>query len=239
LNADLLRDLRPDVILTQALCEVCAVPTSMVEDAVCTMPESARIVSMDPVSLDDVSSSIVAAGEVLGVASRARALAAELRAQIDAIRSAVDGAARPRMLAAEWLEPVYCGGHWVPEMIEIAGGTDAFGAPGERSHPLTWDSVLAADPKVIVLMPCGFFAPQVVERYHEIAKAEEWQRLRAVRECSVYAVDATSYYSRPGPRLVEGARILARIMHPDRVTSPLAPQSAYRLTPGGEFVEFR
>jgi iron complex transport system substrate-binding protein len=238
LEADLLRELAPDVILTQALCEVCAVPTNMVEDAVCTMPQDARIVSLDPMGLDAVFTSIEQAGDALGVADRGRSVAARLRAQIDAISDAVSGAPRPRLLAAEWLDPVYCGGHWVPEMIEIAGGTDCFGNAGEASRRLAWGDVIAADPDVIVLMPCGFFAHEIVERYGEIAAAPEFRGLRAVRQANIYAVDATSYYSRPGPRLVEGTRILARILHPDRVAGPLPDGVAFKLREDGAFEQF-
>jgi iron complex transport system substrate-binding protein len=239
LDANLLRDLAPDVILTQALCEVCAVPTAMVEDAVCTMPAGARIVSLDPFTLDDVFRCIERAGEALGVPERGAAEAARLRADIGSIRDAVAGAPRPRVLAAEWLDPIYCSGHWVPEMIEIAGGIDAFNAPGERSHPVLFDDILRTDPDVIVLMPCGYFAEGVVERYHEIAATHGWTELRAVRERNVFAVDATSYFSRPGPRVVEGARILARIFHPDRLAAPLLDDAALRLDHAGKFHSYR
>ena len=239
LDADRLRGLAPDVIFTQALCDVCAVPTVMVEDAVCTMPAEARIVSLDPMSLDDVFACMVQAGEAAGLAEAGRAAASRLRGRIEEIRSAVSGAPRAKVLAAEWLDPVYCGGHWVPEMIAIAGGSDPFGAPGERSRRISWDEVEAADPDAIVLMPCGFFAPQVVERYGEIAAEPRFRALRAVRDGSVFAVDATSYYSRPGPRLVEGTRILARILHPERVPVPLDEGAAYRLNRSGGFEAFR
>ncbi len=239
LDTEMLRELKPDVILTQALCEVCAVPTSMVEEAVCTMPEGARIVSLDPLNLDAVFASVEEAGDALDAQSEAREVAARLREEIAAIRDAVAGTSRPRVLAAEWLDPVYCGGHWVPEMIDIAGGIDSFGSPGEASHPLTWETVAAADPDVVVLMPCGYFAPQIVERYHEIAAAPEWRGLRAVRERNVFAVDATSYFSRPGPRLVEGTRLLARILHPDRIDDKLVAGVAYRLQDDGTFIEIR
>jgi iron complex transport system substrate-binding protein len=139
------------------------------------------------------------------------------------------------VLAAEWLDPVYCGGHWVPEMIDAAGGLDPFGKVGQRSRRVSWEEVEAADPDMIVLMPCGFYAHEVVERYAEIASATAFGSLRAVREGAVFAVDATSYYSRPGPRLVEGTRILARIFHPELVREPLQAGGAFRLRRGGVF----
>ncbi|MDO8630195.1 MAG: ABC transporter substrate-binding protein, partial [Phycisphaerales bacterium] len=134
-----------------------------------------------------------------------------------------------------WLDPVYCGGHWVPEMIAAAGGADPFGTVGKPSHPLRWEAIAAADPDVILLMPCGFHAEDVVGRFVEIASAPEFGRLRAVRTGNVYAVDATAYFSRPGPRIVEGVRILARILHPDCVSTPLQLGEAYQLTASGGF----
>ena len=236
LDAGLLKTLAPEIIFTQALCDVCAVPTSMVEDAVCSMPEGARIVSLDPLDLEAVIDAIEQAAGALDVPNRGRETARELRARINAVRSAVRGAPRRTVLAAEWLDPVYCGGHWVPEMIAIAGGQDEFGAPAERSHPVTWADIAATDPEVIVLMPCGFDSHGVIERYGEIASAPEWQSLRAVRAREVYAVDATAYYSRPGPRLVEGTEILARILHPERCAElPLPNGAAFRLATDGSF----
>lgn len=227
--------LAPDVILTQALCEVCAVPTSMVEEAVCTMPRSAAIVSLDPLSLDAVFASIEQAGDALGEPEAAAKVASRCRADIAHIAATVAGSQRPRVLAAEWLDPVYCGGHWVPEMISVAGGVDPFGTAGEPSHQLPWEHIVDADPDIIVLMPCGFNAGEVASRYSEIAASDQFLALRAVRELNVYAVDATSYFSRPGPRLVDGTRILARLLHPDRAVGLLPADSVLRLTQNGSF----
>ncbi|MHB8375740.1 MAG: cobalamin-binding protein [Dehalococcoidia bacterium] len=239
LDTDRLRALAPDVILTQALCEVCAVPTAMVEAAVCSMPRDARIFSLDPFTLDGVITSIEQAGEALGVPDRGRQVAASLRVELDTIRMSVAETPRPKVLAAEWLDPVYCGGHWLPEMIAAAGGVDPFGSLGEPSHPLTWEMIADADPDVIVLMPCGFHASHVVDRYAEIAGTPTFRALRAVREQNVYAVDATSYYSRPGPRLVEGTRILARIVHPDLPAASLPAGAVFKLVGAEHFEPWR
>ncbi len=235
LDTDRLRALAPDVILTQALCEVCAVPTSMVEEVVCMMPRGAAIVSLDPLSLDAVFASIEQAGDALGVPDRAAAVASRLRAEVAEIAASVTSAIRPRVLAAEWLDPVYCGGHWVPEMIGIAGGVDPFGTLGEPSHRLSWQQIADADPDIVVLMPCGFNASEVASRYHEITASSEFGALRAVRELNVYAVDATSYFSRPGPRLVDGTRILARLFQPDHPTYALPAGAVLRLSRNGAF----
>jgi len=239
LDTDMLRTLAPDVILTQALCEVCAVPTSMVEDAVCSMPHGARVVSLDPLSLDAVFASIEQAAIALGVPDAGQMPAARLRADLNAIRAAVAGTSQPRVLAAEWLAPVYCGGHWVPEMVAAAGGVDPLGTPGEPSHRLTWDEIADADPDVVVLMPCGYHANEVVARYPEIAAAPEFRALRAVRAHDVYAVDATSHFSRPGPRLVEGTRVLARILHSERIHDGLPPAAVLKLSSENAFEPFR
>jgi iron complex transport system substrate-binding protein len=232
LDTELLSSLKPDVVLTQSLCEVCAVPAAVVESAVCTMPHGARVVSLDPHDLHGIFESILDTACLLGRVAEGEAQVASLDARIARLPDA--GEERPTVLAAEWLDPVYCGGHWVPEMIELAGGVDRFGAPGERSHPLTWTEIGEADPDVIVLMPCGYDAAAIASRYPELAAIPEWRYLRAVRESRVYCVDANSYFSRPGPRVVDGIEVLARIFHPDAASAQGAGLSL-RLTPDGGF----
>ena len=238
LDRRLLHELEPDVVLTQSLCEVCAVPTAIVEDAVCSMPAEAQVASLDPMRLNDVFASVEEAGRALGADEAGRRLADELRKEVEGIRAHVAAAPRRSVLAAEWLDPVYSGGHWLPDMIEAAGGGDAFGAIGQPSRRVAWEEIVDKDPDVIVLMPCGFHADEAIARYGEIEQQPEWRGLRAVRDGAVYAVDATSYYSRPGPRLVEGVRILARILHPDLVAGPLPAGSAFRLMGSGSFEPF-
>jgi iron complex transport system substrate-binding protein len=199
------------------------------------MPRNAVVVSLDPLSLDAVFASVEQAGAALGVPDAGVAVAADLRAAITRIAASVTGKPRPRVLAAEWLDPVYCGGHWVPEMIEAAGGNDPFGTPGEQSHRISWSEIAQADPDIVVLMPCGFHADEVASRYQEISASPEFVSLRAVRELSVYAVDATSYFSRPGPRLVDGTRILTHIFHPDRKSEPIPTGAVLKLTGDGSF----
>ena len=238
LDVQLLAHLNPDVIITQQLCDVCAVPAAAVEAAVCTMPRAARIVSLDPMTLDDVIDCVEKLGQALGVAEDGHELAGRLRARVEEVRVATAGASTTPVLAAEWLNPVYCGGHWVPGMVAAAGGSDPFGIEGERSRTVGWDEVAAAEPDVVILMPCGFHADEVVSRYEEITATPEFQGLRAVRNGKVYAVDATAYFSGPGPRVVEGVGILARILHPDRVPQPLASGMAYKLRAGGGFAPY-
>lgn len=238
LDAELLRRLEPDVVLTQALCEVCAVPYGAVEGAVCTMPRAATVVSLDPEDLEGIFASIERTAETLGVPERGAAFAGGLREELAKVRELVARRAgtRPTVFLCEWLDPLYCGGHWVPEMIEAAGGRDAFGRPGERSRRVTWEELAAADPDVIVLSPCGFDAEETVRRFPEFAAAYPgWQELRAVREGRLFAVNANGYFSRPGPRVVQGVRILAAALWGGSLAGPLPPGSLYRRTPAGEW----
>jgi len=233
LDADLLARLEPDVILTQSLCEVCAVPTAMVEEAVCTMPKSARIVALEPITLAGVLESITEAAASLGVEQAGKALVEQLKSRIESVRSRVAGKPEPRVLAAEWLDPVYCGGHWVPDMIATAGGVDCFGTAGQPSHPLEMADIKAVDPDIIVLMPCGYGIEEIVGRYREVEALPGWTALQAVKRYEVYAVDANAYFSRPGPRLADGVELLAEIFHPGPTTQAAR---VMKLDPAGCFV---
>lgn len=220
----------PDVVLTQSLCDVCAVPKPAVDDAVCDMPGGATVVSLDPHTLGEVLGSIIAAAEALDVPERGRTLVRGLQQRIDAIEGAVRGAmVHPRVLCCEWLDPVYCGGHWVPEQVRIAGGEDGLGREGEPARSIPWDEVLRFAPEVIVLMPCGYDAPQTAERIGELAERPGWAALPAVREGRVFAANGSAYFSRPGPRLVDGLELLARILHPELATVPAARDAALRI----------
>lgn len=210
-------ELAPDVIVTQQLCPVCAVSTEQVDGAVRPLPRCPDVVSLDPKTLGDVFADIRRVGELTGRAEEAEALLAGLERRLEAVRSSIPDRPRPRVLALEWLDPPFAGGHWVPEMIDRAGGTDVFGEPGGHSQRLTWEQVAAADPDVIVAMPCGFDEAGARDQIGMIANAHlpEWQTLRAVREGRVFPVDANGCFSRPGPRLVEGIERLAAILHGD------------------------
>lgn len=203
-------ELAPDVIVTQQLCPVCAVSTEQVDGAVRPLPRCPDVVSLDPKTLGDVFADIRRVGELTGRTEEAEALLAGLERRLEAVRSAVSDRPRPRVLALEWLDPPFAGGHWVPEMIDLAGGVDVFGEPGGHSQRLTWEQVAAADPDVIVAMPCGF---DEAGARAQIETVTQWQSLRAVREGRVFPVDANGCFSRPGPRLVDGIERLAAILH--------------------------
>jgi iron complex transport system substrate-binding protein len=206
-------ELLPDVIVTQQLCPVCAVSTEQVDGAVRPLPRCPEVVSLDPKTIGDVFADIRKVGDLTRCTAEASALLAELAARLERIRESVAGRPRPRVLALEWLDPPFAGGHWVPEMIDFAGGIDVVGTPGGHSARLTWDQVTAADPDVIVVMPCGFDEAGAREQIATIAERPEWRSLRAVRDGRAHPVDANGCFSRPGPRLVDGIERLAAIFH--------------------------
>lgn len=204
-------ELAPDLIVTQQLCPVCAVSTEQVDGAVRPLPRCPELVSLDPRSLADVFADIRRVGEVTGHAAEAEALLRRLEERLDAVRARVAGRPRPRVVALEWLDPLFAGGHWVPEMIEIAGGLDVIAQPGDHSRRLTWDDVRAADPDLLVVMPCGFDEAGAREQLGLITGHPEGRELRAVRAGRVEPVDANGCFSRPGPRLVDGIERLAAL----------------------------
>jgi iron complex transport system substrate-binding protein len=205
--------LAPDLIVTQQLCPVCAVSTGQVDEAVRPLPRCPELVSLDPRSLGDVLADIRRVGEVTGRSAEAEALVRSLEARLDAVRARAAGRPRPRVAALEWLDPLFAGGHWIPEMVEIAGGTDVFARPGDHSARLTWDQLREADPDVLIVMPCGYDEAGAAAQVELIADRPAWRELRAVRERRVHPVDANGCFSRPGPRLVDGIERLAEIFH--------------------------
>jgi iron complex transport system substrate-binding protein len=205
--------LEPDLIVTQQLCPVCAVSTEQVNGAVRPLPRCPDLLSLDPKTLEDVLADIRRVGEVTGHAVEAEALLADLERRLEAVRSQVADRPRPRVLALEWLDPFFAGGHWVPEMIESAGGKDVVAQPGDHSRRLTWEEVHALDPDVLVVMPCGFDEAGARDQIGLLADRPEWREIRAVREGRVHPVDANGCFSRPGPRLVDGIETMARIFH--------------------------
>jgi iron complex transport system substrate-binding protein len=206
-------ELEPDVIVTQQLCPVCAVSTEQVDGAIRPLPRCPEVISLDPKSLADVFADVHRVGELTGRLDRAEVLLEDLQVRLDVVRHAVAGKPCPRVLALEWLDPPFAGGHWVPEMIALAGGEDVIAKPGDHSARLTWERIAEADPDVIVVMPCGFDEAGARAQIETIADRPQWQALRAVREGRVHPVDANGCFSRPGPRLVEGIERLAAIFH--------------------------
>ena len=215
-DADRLRALKPDAILTQAQCEVCAVTFADVERAVAdwtgTRP---RILSLSPQRMVEVWSDIHAVAEALGVAERGRELVKQLKTRVvDVIEKAVQAKRRPSVVCLEWLDPLMAAGNWVPELVELAGGQNLFGEPGQHSPWLAWQKLRESDPEVLVVMPCGFDLARTRAEMSALTNGPGWEKLRAVKSSRVYLTDGNHYFNRPGPRLVESLEILAEILHP-------------------------
>ncbi len=214
-DAALLRELAPDVIVTQDQCEVCAVSLADVEAAVeCWLDRRPAVVSCRPDSLADVWADIRRIAQSLGAASRGEELVARIEGRIARLSERRAGAARPRVACIEWVDPLMAAGNWVPELVELAGGVNLFGAPGRHSPWLEWEALVAAEPEVVVVMPCGYDIPRASADLEILAARPEWSRLPAVRDGRVYVVDGNQYFNRPGPRLVDSLEILTEILHP-------------------------
>jgi iron complex transport system substrate-binding protein len=214
LDEELLAGLDVDLIVTQAVCEVCAVSFDDVRAVAEGLPTGPRVISLDPSTLGEVLADIPRLAGAAGVPEAGEALAEEAAERIEEIELQVAGDPRPRVAALEWLDPVYVGGHWVPQMIELAGGEDVLGMPGEKSRTVEWTEVEATAPQIVISMPCGYYAEQ--------AAAETMlhrERLAALGP-RVIAVDAAAYFSRPGPRLVDGIELLGHLIHPDVFEAP-------------------
>lgn len=214
LDDTLLADVQPDLILTQELCDVCAVGPDLVKAAARSLPRVPQIVSLEPTTLDGVLESIETVGALAGVEERARTLVATLRFRLQRVADAVATQPIRRVLTLEWVDPLFTGGHWVPQMVSLAGGQDVLGVAGQPSRQHAWHEALSSDPDVIVAMPCGFGVERSMRELAASNLPDGWHELRAVRSGQVYAVDGSSYFNRPGPRLVDGVEIMASILHP-------------------------
>jgi iron complex transport system substrate-binding protein len=212
LDQPLLRRLEPDLIITQALCPVCAVSYEDVAALAAELPSRPRVIALDPHTLGESLADVRTIAQATGRRDEAIALIARSAGRIDRIRLAVRGARRRAVAALEWLDPVFAAGHWTPQLIEYAGGADVLGFPGEHSRQLDWEAVAAAEPEVVIVMPCGYDAPRSLQEAR--AHADRLAELRASR---IVAVDAAAYFSRPGPRLIDGLELLAHILHPRSV----------------------
>jgi len=216
IDAGLLEAAAPDVIFTQGLCEVCAASIGDVTLVASKLPHPPRVVSLDPTDLDGVFASIETIGRETGRERESNAIAESLRARLLAVETETWDLERvPTVGCLEWFDPLFNAGHWVPEMVEAAGGADVLAVPGKASARIEWRDVATAAPEVVVLMPCGFGVDRAVADSKILSDLPGWRDLPAVRRDAVFAVDASSYFSRPGPRLVDGVEILAHVLHPE------------------------
>ncbi len=215
LDRETLAHLAPDLIVTQALCPVCAVSYNEVAELARELPGKPRVIALDPKTLGETLGDVRTLAQATDRRDAGVALVGEIAARVDRVKLAVRGRPRPRLAALEWLDPVFIAGHWTPQLIELAGGTDVLGLPGEPSETVSWEAVAAAEPELVVVMPCGYDAT----RAHSEALGHA-ESLAALRAREVVAVNASAYFSRPGPRLVDGLELLAHLLHPDAAPPP-------------------
>jgi iron complex transport system substrate-binding protein len=216
IDSELLGQLAPDVVITQTQCEVCAVSYAEVERVVCDqLHSSAAIVALEPNFLADVFGDIRRVADAVGIPDRGASLVAEIQTRMQLIVDQTARVARPRVATLEWVDPLMSAGNWVPELVEMAGGTNLFGEAGVHSPWLQWDELQAADPDMLLILPCGYDIAKAREELEVLQNRPEWNKLRAVQNNHVYVTDGNQYFNRPGPRLAESLEILAEIMHPD------------------------
>ena len=228
LDHALLERLDPTLILTQELCDVCAVSYDIVQLAVHRLRGPRTILSLEPTSLSGILHTIQQVGDAAGVPEAAGTLVRKLQQQVDSIAAAAKSAnVQPRVFGLEWLDPPFTAGHWVPEMIGLVGGRDELARAGAPSSQVAWSRIADYDPEIIVLMPCGFTLERTVEEFTQMKFPAEWSRLNAVQAGRVYAVNGSAYFNRPGPRIVEGLKILAEVIHPE-VFPRTTPSEAWR-----------
>ena len=219
LDSETLRDLDVELIVTQAVCAVCAVSFDDVRAIAEELPTQPQVLSLDPSTLGEVLADVPRLAEAAGVPEAGERLVAEMSERIEAVEDAVETAPRPRVAALEWLDPVWIGGHWVPQMIELAGGEDMLGLAGEKSRTASWEEIAAVAPELVISLPCGYYAEQAA------AETVRCRESLAPLNARVVAVDAAAYFSRPGPRLVEGIELLGHLLHPQLVPAPPSRRS--------------
>ena len=220
LDAELLEELAPDLIVTQELCVVCAVSYDIVQQAVRRLRGDPRLISLEPSSLDDVFATIAYLGELTDHAMGANKLLTDLHARVYNLRRITARRERPRVLVLEWTDPPMSGGHWTPGLVELAGATPLLGNPGGNSRVLTWEEIGEADPDAIVVGPCGFDLERTHAAIAELRENATWNGLRAVREGRVYPIDGSAYLNRPGPRLVDTAEIISKAISVTTIAAP-------------------
>ncbi len=213
-NTELLNELKPDIVITQELCSVCAVPTDETLKAIESLNPKPEVISLKPKNLGDIFNDILRVGEAVGKKPTAEKLVTSLRERVRRVESLVSGfKTRPRVFCMDWLDPPYSAGHWVPEIVKIAGGENGLGKIGEPSFKLSWKEIYDYAPDFIVVMPCGFDVNRTLEEIDAVTSLKEWGSLPAVKKGQIYLVDANSYFSRPGSRIVDGLEIMTKIIH--------------------------
>jgi iron complex transport system substrate-binding protein len=231
LDFDALEALRPDLIVTQTLCNVCAVAEEEVKDAACRLPNGPRVLNLEPETLGEVLECIRDVGRAVGVPDRAETAVTSLVSRVKSVTSRVDTVrTRPRIALLEWLDPPFSTGHWNPELIRMAGGVDELGREGQKSVALEWEQITRWQPEVVLISCCGFTAERTMKEVGILGRVPGWDEMPAVRDGRVYVTDGSSYFSRPGPRLVDSLELLAHVIHPDIHPLPERVAQPIRLT---------
>lgn len=234
LNTELLETIKPDLILTQELCDVCAVSYQMVLKAAKMYVADAQVVSLEPNTIADIFENIKTVGELCGVSEKAEEVVAALQKRLDFIKEKLrDSKSKkqaPNVFMLEWLEPPFAPGHWVPEQVEIAGGICLLGEAGKKSITLDFQQIVESEPDVLVLIPCGYYTSDILRQLSEAIFPEEMKEIPAIKNGEVWALDATSYFSRPAPRVVDGTEILAKILHPE-IFGAVSENEAVKIAP--------
>lgn len=229
LDDAMFRQAEPDLVITQDLCHVCAVTPSQLHRAIDSLPRRPHVLTLNAAALEDMLSDIERIGEATNTTSAARTFTSELRTRLHNVRKRVSvDQALPSVVCLEWLDPLYAAGHWVPEMVSWAGGRHLLGRAGSQSERITWEQLVAAAPDILIIMPCGFSIERTVREMNRLTSYPDWPRLPAVQHGRVFAVDSGAYFSRPGPRLVDGTEILAALCHPSQF-GQIMPAGARRL----------
>ncbi|HJU34081.1 MAG TPA: cobalamin-binding protein [Nitrososphaera sp.] len=227
LDENSLKRLSPDLIVAQGLCEVCSPFTKEINRAVTILGGHADVLVLDPHDLEGILASVMDVAEKIGKVREGRKLVASLQKRIDRVRS-IKVKHKPKVLCIEWIDPLFTAGHWVPQMVEYAGGMNGLSSTGEPSRRMDLDEVVQLDPNTIVLMPCGFDIQQTTKELSALAANEKWNSLQAVKNGNVYAVDANAYFSKPGPRAIVGLEIIAKIIHPETSQDIRVPKGSYK-----------
>src|SRR3989441_1930961 len=227
LDESVLKKANPDLIVAQGICEVCSPYTKEINRAVEILDGKPEVLILDPKNLDDILENVIQVGNKVNKIREAQDFVAKLQERILDIKD-IPKIARPKILCIEWLDPLFTAGHWVPQMVEIAGGINGISTVGEKSRRMDIDEAAKFEPDIIILMPCGFDVNRTILEYEKLSKDRKWSSIPAVKQGNLYAVDANEYFSKPGPRTVTGIEILSKIIHPDTFKAIQIPEDSVR-----------
>ncbi|MFZ0358278.1 MAG: cobalamin-binding protein [Nitrososphaeraceae archaeon] len=226
IDFELLKEIRPDLIISQGLCEVCSPHTKETDKAIRYLDEKPQTLVLDPHNVDDILQNIIDVAKTVGKEKDGRQIRASLTKRIENI-STTFKSNKPKVICLEWFDPFYICGHWVPQMVEIAGGINGISITGEQSRKMDFSEIVEFDPDILIFLPCGLDLERIIREYESLSHNHQWNSLRAVQTDMVFALDALSYFSRPSPRIITGIEILAKIFNPQCFSNLITPSNAY------------